>query len=214
MHDSAKETVDLAERELTIANRAQQQTERAHKQTMADLQRARSSLQALPRHVAELKERDKDIKAMRECWSKLADSQLKIANFPSGMGIQPANALALGAEDGKVGLLPAPCKGLAESALEEAEKTCKLLRDENGELRALVVDTTNVVNKIVHKTVSADPDDLEVPAPLATVDLSPLGAPDTAFERLSVLFTSLRDALTTLRATSDVATTTAIRLGP
>ncbi|KAH9968434.1 hypothetical protein BGW80DRAFT_1338520, partial [Lactifluus volemus] len=215
MHDSAKETVDLAERELTIANRAQQQAEGAHKQTMADLQRARSSLQALrATHVAELKKRDKDIEAMRERWSKLADSQLKIANLPSGMSIQPANALALGAEDGKAVFLPAPGKGLAESALEEAEKTCKLLRDENGELRALVVDTTNAVNKILHKTVSADPDDLEVPAPLATIDLFPLGAPDTAFERLSMLLTSLRDALTMLKAASDVSTTSASSSDP
>ncbi|KAH9953558.1 hypothetical protein BGW80DRAFT_1410110 [Lactifluus volemus] len=176
MHDLAMEAVDLV-RELTIANRAQQQAEGEHKQMMADLQRTRSSLQALrATHVAELKKRDKDIKAMRERWSKLTDSQLKIAIFPSGMSIQPANALALGTEDGKAALLPAPRKGLAESALEEAEKTCKLFKDENGELRALVVDTTNAVNKILHKIVSADWDDLEVPTPLATVDLSLLGA--------------------------------------
>ena len=129
---------------------------------MADLQRARSSLQALrATHVAELKKRDKDIEAMRERWSKLADSQLKIANLPSGMSVQPANALALGAEDGKAALLLAPGKGLADSALEEAEKTCKLLGDENGELKALVVDTTNAVSKILHKAISADPDNLE-----------------------------------------------------
>jgi hypothetical protein len=35
---------------------------------------------------------------------------------------------------------------------------------------------------------------------LATNDLFPLGARDAAFERLSALLTSLRDALTTLRA--------------
>jgi len=34
---------------------------------------------------------------------------------------------------------------------------------------------------------------------LATTDLFPLGARDAAFERLSALLTSLRDALTTLR---------------
>ncbi|KAH9963075.1 hypothetical protein BGW80DRAFT_1352401 [Lactifluus volemus] len=176
MHDLAKEILDFAERELTIANHVRQQAKGAHKQTMADLQRARSSLQALrATHVAELKNRDKDIEAIRECWSKLADLQLKIAKFPSGISTQPANALALGDEDGKA----AP--------------------DENVEPRALVVDTANTVNKILHKMVSADPDDLEVPAPLATVDLFPLGAPDTAFERLSALLTSLHDALTILK---------------
>ncbi|KAH9964335.1 hypothetical protein BGW80DRAFT_1347755 [Lactifluus volemus] len=144
MHDLAKEILDFAERELTIANHVRQQAKGAHKQTMADLQRARSSLQALrATHVAELKNRDKDIEAIRECWSKLADLQLKIAKFPSGISTQPANALALGDEDGKA----APCP----------------------------------------------------PAPLATVDLFPLGAPDTAFERLSALLTSLHDALTILK---------------
>jgi hypothetical protein len=43
---------------------------------------------------------------------------------------------------------------------------------------------------------------------LATTDLFPLGARDAAFERLSTLLTSLRDALTTLRA-SDASPTTA-----
>jgi uncharacterized protein YdcH (DUF465 family) len=35
---------------------------------------------------------------------------------------------------------------------------------------------------------------------LAAIDLFPLSTRDAAFERLSALFTSLRDALTTLRA--------------
>jgi len=43
---------------------------------------------------------------------------------------------------------------------------------------------------------------------LATTDLFPLGAHDAAFERLSALLTSLRDALTTLRA-SDASSNTA-----
>ena len=43
---------------------------------------------------------------------------------------------------------------------------------------------------------------------MATTDLFPLGASDAAFERLSALLTSLRDALTTLRA-SDAPPNTA-----
>ena len=43
---------------------------------------------------------------------------------------------------------------------------------------------------------------------MATTDLFPLGAHDAAFERLSALLTSLRDALTTLRA-SDASSNTA-----
>jgi hypothetical protein len=49
---------------------------------------------------------------------------------------------------------------------------------------------------------------------LATIDLFPLGAPDTAFERLSTLLTSLRDALTMLKAASDVSTTSASSSDP
>lgn len=43
---------------------------------------------------------------------------------------------------------------------------------------------------------------------MATSDLFPLGARDAAFERLGALLTSLRDALSTLRA-SDVSPNTA-----
>lgn len=40
---------------------------------------------------------------------------------------------------------------------------------------------------------------------MATIDLFPLGAPDAAFERLSALLTTLRDALATLRTCDDAA---------
>lgn len=43
---------------------------------------------------------------------------------------------------------------------------------------------------------------------MATTDLFPLGARDAAFERLSALLTSLRDALTTLRASDASPNTT------
>ncbi|KAI0259428.1 Afadin and alpha-actinin-binding-domain-containing protein [Gloeopeniophorella convolvens] len=202
MHESSKETAEAAEREAAAAKakaasatRAQQQAETAHKHTMADLQRARSSLQALrATHVAELKKRDNEMEGMRERWSKLSDSQLKIGSLPSSMTIHPANALAL--DGGMLGT----SKGLTEAALEEAEKACAQLRGENGELKSLIVDTTNAVRKVLHKAVSADPDDCEFPPPITSVELFPLGAPDMAFDRLSALLTALRDALTTLRA--------------
>jgi hypothetical protein len=53
---------------------------------MSDLQRARAAVQALRvTHVAEIKKREKEIEAMRERWSKLADAQLRISSLPSGM---------------------------------------------------------------------------------------------------------------------------------
>jgi hypothetical protein len=135
---------------------------------MSDLQRARSALQALrATHVAELKKRDKEMETMRERWYKLADSQLKIANIPSGMtwsgGVQPAaNARVALEEGGEVpGRKEGGGGGLAEVALEEAEKVCGLLKVENGELKGLIVDTANAVRKILHRAVSADPDDVD-----------------------------------------------------
>ncbi|KAH8995051.1 Afadin and alpha-actinin-binding-domain-containing protein [Lactarius hatsudake] len=201
MHDSAKEIAEAAEREtaaarakLSIAARAQQQAEAAHKQTTTDLQRARSSLHALrATHVAELKRRDKEIEAMRDRWSKLSDSQLKIGTLPSGMTVvQPANARVLALDDSMS--TAERGKGLVENALEVAESACTRLRDENAELKGLVVDSANAVRRILHKAVTADPDDHDFPPPLATNDLFLLGSPDAAFERLSKLLTALQDA--------------------
>ncbi|KAH9166685.1 Afadin and alpha-actinin-binding-domain-containing protein [Lactarius sanguifluus] len=209
MHDSAKETAEAAEREtaaarakLSIAARAQQQAEAAHKQTTTDLQRARSSLQALrATHVAELKKRDKETETMRERWSKLSDSQLKIGTLPSGMTVvQPANARVLALDDSMS--TAERGKGPVEDALEEAESACTRLRDENAELKGLVVDSANAVRRILHKAVTADPDDHEFPPPLATNDLFLLGSPDAAFERLSKLLTALQDALTALKTSA------------
>ena len=148
-----------------IANRAQTQAEAAHKQTTGDLQRARTALQALrATHVAETKKREKETEAMRERWSKLADAQLRVSSLPSGMVFlgAPANAPVL--VDGSVGPGPGAKKGVAgvvEGALEEAEKASVVLREENLELKGLVVEAANAVRKILHKAVSSDPDNLE-----------------------------------------------------
>ena len=149
-----------------IANRAQAQAEAAHKQTTGDLQRARTALQALrATHIAEIKKREKEVEALRERWSKLADAQLRVAGLPSGMVLsRPAAAanasvvLSDGAGAGK--------RGVVEEALDEAEKARALLGEENGELKGLVVDAANAVRKILHKAVSSDPDDLEFVRPL------------------------------------------------
>src|SRR5579863_8253532 len=103
-----------------------------HKQTTGDLQRARTALQALrATHVAEIKRREKEIEAMRERWSKLSDAQLKIGTLPSGISasspsLQPANASAVMGSDGTSAAGDAAQKGrgIADVALEEAEKAC------------------------------------------------------------------------------------------
>jgi hypothetical protein len=125
------------------------------------LQRARTALQALrAAHVAEIKKREKEIEAMRERWSKLADAQLRISSVPSGMVFlgSPANASVL-VEGGSGG--GSTKKGVVEGALEEAEKARAVLSEENLELKGLVVDAANAVRKILHKAVSPDPDNLE-----------------------------------------------------
>lgn len=149
----------------SIANRAQTQAEAAHKQTMGDLQRARTALQALrATHVAEIKKREKETEAMRERWSKLADAQLRISSLPSGMVFlgSPANAPVL--IEGSVSVGGGSKKGtvgVVEGALEEAENARAVLSEENLELKGLVVDAANAVRKILHKAISSDPDNLE-----------------------------------------------------
>jgi len=134
---------------------------------MGDLQRARTALQALrATHVAEIKKREKEIEAMRERWSKLADAQLRISSIPSGMVFlgSPANASVLVEGNGSTvggGSKKGVGVGVVEGALEGAEKTCAVLREENLELKDLVVDAANAVRKILHKAVCSDPDDLE-----------------------------------------------------
>jgi hypothetical protein len=133
------------------------------------LQRARTALQALrAAHVAEIKKREKEIEAMRERWSKLADAQLRISTIPSGMVFlgSPANAPVLVEGSGNVGAgaggsTKKGVVGVVEGALEEAEKARAVLREENLELKGLVVDAANAVRKILHKAVSPDPDNLE-----------------------------------------------------
>jgi hypothetical protein len=97
---------------------------------------------------------------MRERWSKLADAQLRVASLPSGMVLSRPAANAAVLSDG--GSAAAGQKGVVEGALEEAEKAGALLREENKELKGLVVDAANAVRKILHKAVSSDPDDLEL----------------------------------------------------
>jgi hypothetical protein len=116
-------------------------------------------------HVSEIKKREKEVEAMRERWSKLADAQLRLAGLPSGMVFsRPTVANASVLLDGGGGSgsgSGSGSGGVVEGALEEAEKACASLREENAGLKGLVVDAANAVRKILHKAVSSDPDDLE-----------------------------------------------------
>ena len=120
-------------------------------------------------HVAEIKKHEKEIEAMCERWSKLANAQLQISNLPSRMVFSglPVNAPVL--VEGNVSVGGGSKKGagvgvrvrVVEGALEEAEKARVVLREENLELGGLV-DAANVVRKILQKAVSFDPDNLSL----------------------------------------------------
>ncbi|KAI0058856.1 hypothetical protein BV25DRAFT_1993962 [Artomyces pyxidatus] len=206
MHRTSTEKMANAEREAThhksklaTATKALQQAEAAHKHTTGELQRTRTSLQAVrATHQAELKKKEKEAERMVEKWSKLSDAQLKLGTVASGMlSVRAANADIL---EGTANDILGKGRSLVDTALEQAEEACKRLREENTELKNLIIDIANAVRKVLHKAVSEDPDDFDFPIPLGPIDLFPLGTPDAAFERLSTLLTSLRDAVTSLRS--------------
>ena len=123
-----------------------QASETAHKQTSAELQRTRTTLQGVrATHVAELKKKEKDTDRISEKWQKLADSQAKLSVLPSGMRC-PNIAVVEGSE-----ILGRKCQGFLEIALEEAEQARASLGVETVHLRKLVLSTVNEVQSILHQ---------------------------------------------------------------
>lgn len=127
--------------ELTLIYRAitrtLQTTESAHRHTTAELQRTRTSLQAIrTAHQSELKKKEKDIERMTEKWTRIAETQVKLMTAPSGL--RCANvAVTEGSEVLGKG------KGFLEVALEQAERNRAQLSAENLELRKLVLTAVN-----------------------------------------------------------------------
>ena len=145
-----------------------------HKQTTGDLQICSVPGRPFKRCARHTSRRSRGgrrrSRGLRERWSKLSDAQLKIGTMPSGMSVsssclQPANASALvRLSDGAATAGDAAAqKGRAihDVALEQAEQACVGLREQNGELKALIVDAAKAVRKILHKALSSGPDDLE-----------------------------------------------------
>lgn len=121
----------------SAVTRTLQTTESAHRHTTAELQRTRTSLQAIrTAHQSELKKKEKDIERMTEKWTRIAETQVKLMTAPSGL--RCANiAVTEGSEVLGKG------KGFLEVALEQAEKTGAQLSVENLELRKLVLTAVN-----------------------------------------------------------------------
>ena len=139
------------------SSKALSQSDAAHKQTQAELQRTRTSLQALrSQHAAELKKRDTEHARMAERWSKLSDSQLKVHTIPARIAM---SSLAFPSAAANAQILEGGQKAFVDAALEAAESAAKQLREENAGLRQLVLDSANAVRKVLHKATVADPDD-------------------------------------------------------
>lgn len=137
--------------------KALSQSETAHKQTQVELQRTRTSLQALrSQHVAELKKRDAEHTRMADRWSKLSDSQLKVHTIPARLTM---SSPAMPSSAANAQILEGGQKTFVDAALEASESAAKQLREENAGLRQLVMDSANAVRKILHKATVPDPGD-------------------------------------------------------
>ena len=130
-----------------------QASENAHKQTSAELQRTRTSLQGVrATHIAELKKKEKDTERMLEKWQKLADSQAKLSAVPSG--IRCANVTVVEGSE----IFGSKYQGYLEIALEEAEQARTSLGNETLHLRKLLLSTVNQFQTIVYQAQTLLPD--------------------------------------------------------
>ncbi|KAF6761811.1 Afadin and alpha-actinin-binding-domain-containing protein [Ephemerocybe angulata] len=203
MHRSAVDKAANAEREANLhksklLNRATQRTlqssETAHKQTTAELQRTRTSLQAIrSTHQAELKKREKEVERLSERWQKIADLQTKVQNNASG--IQCANVAAV---EGRSGLDRGP--SFLDVALEEAEKARAALLEDNNYLKALFLKAVNAMQRINYQTNNLlNPTNaVAEPTPFTVTTLFPMAPPTYPSDKLSSLLTGLRNSLETV----------------
>ncbi|KAL6297903.1 Afadin and alpha-actinin-binding-domain-containing protein [Sparassis latifolia] len=210
MYQAATERAAHAEREMNLhksrlaaATRNLQSTEVAHKHTTAELQRTRTSLQAIrTAHQTEIKKLDKEKERMVERWSKISDSQLKAAT--SNGGIRSANFDVVEASDVP---LRGKGQGLLETALEEAQQARKELFDQNRKLRRVILSTANEIQSIQHAArncVSSEGED--EPLPLTLTTLFPISPTEAAGDKLGLLLTSLRESITRLSKPSSTST--------
>lgn len=126
--------------------RSLQSTETAHKHTVAELQRTRTSMQALrTAHQTEIKKIEKEKERMTEKWSKIADAQLKLGATTSGL--RCANSEVVDAPDVQI---RGKGKGFLEVALEQAEQARKELFEQNARLRGLILSAANEMQSVLH----------------------------------------------------------------
>lgn len=114
----------------------------AHKQTLSELQRTRTSLQYLRSTTQnELKRKDREVERVLDRWNKVSDAQIKLVGAHSGL--RCANLAAGGGEYGKG-------KGLMEDTLEQAEEARKELIRENEGFRSVILSIANALQGMVY----------------------------------------------------------------
>ncbi|KDQ26523.1 hypothetical protein PLEOSDRAFT_159560 [Pleurotus ostreatus PC15] len=211
MHRTAKEQAANAEREMNVfksklaaATRTIQSIENAHKQTTAELTRTRSMVQSLRQtHVAELKKRDTQVERMQEKWSKLADAQGQLTRTPSGLTLTCGNAsVAYGSENAGRG------KSFMEVALEQADEARARLDADNLRLRRMVTSAVNEMQGVLARMRGEDEDEVD---PCTMSSLFPLHPKTAATDKLSSLFTSLRDSIANQQPQVEPTTSTSLQ---
>ncbi|OJA18318.1 hypothetical protein AZE42_02805 [Rhizopogon vesiculosus] len=198
MHRSATEKAANAEREMNLyksrlatAAKVLTASESAHKQTSTELQRTRSSLIALrATHSAELKKREKDIERIIEKWSKLSEIQTKLSTSSSGLTFRCGNA-DVGSRSETLG----KGKGYLEIALEQAESARASLTDETMALQRLAVSVANRLQSVLHELRNLISPCDEEPAVITHSVLFPFTPPNAASDKVSVLFSSVHNAI-------------------
>ncbi|KAJ7809050.1 Afadin and alpha-actinin-binding-domain-containing protein [Mycena olivaceomarginata] len=200
MHRTSVDAAANAEREsslhksrLTATTRLLQASEAAHKNTLAELQRARTALQAVrATHQTELKKKEKEVERIVERWGKLSDMQAKLSAASSGL--KCANLkVVVGTE--VIGKGPE----LTEIALEQAEDARQRLSQENARLRGLLLGAVNEAQSMLYLARRSEREDEPVPFTLST--LFPMASHDAANDKLASLLAALREAVTHPHAT-------------
>lgn len=131
----------------SAAARSLQSSESSHKQTTTELQRSRTSLQALrATYTTEIKKKEKEVERVVEKWTKLVDSQAKSSTSSPGIVFRGANADVVSGME-----LLGKGKGYLEVALEHAETSRTELLDETTRLRRLILVSANRLQSMLHE---------------------------------------------------------------
>ncbi|CCM01360.1 uncharacterized protein FIBRA_03410 [Fibroporia radiculosa] len=206
MHKAATDRAANAEREMNVhksrlaaVTRTLQSTETAHKHTTSELQRSRTTLQALRNaHQTELKKLEKEKDRMVERWSKIADAQIRLGSTSSAL--RCANADVLDAPDVE---MRGKGQGFLDLALEQAEQARKDLFDQNRKLRGLILSTANEIQSVLHMVRNVTTplpvhESYEEPAPLTLAMLFPLSPAQATCDKVPSLLSSLRESVARL----------------